>query len=112
MTDLNLFADRSERLRQRHSSRFGEHVRDSIVLIADPAYLRTYSGQVTWAMLLNLIARLYVGVREIRIEVASGIVRESHAFFANDERDILSASLQLLRDLRGNEPFEGSPAIT
>ena len=65
MTDIDKLADRSDRLRARHAALNAEHVRDTVVLQADPAFLNTYSGQLTWTVLVNLVGRLYKGIRNI-----------------------------------------------
>src|SRR5450756_1532968 len=55
MANIEKLADRSDRLRARHAALNLEHVRDSVVLRADAAFLSTYSGQLTWTLLVNLI---------------------------------------------------------
>ncbi|WP_029584624.1 ThiF family adenylyltransferase [Bradyrhizobium sp. URHD0069] len=100
MIDINKLADRHERLHKRHQSAFGSQLPDAgVVIVADPNFIRTFSGQVTWATLLNLIARLYKGIRHIRIVVDSDVPRLSHVFFPNASEGLRAASLRFLEQL-------------
>jgi len=84
MVDIEKLADRHERLRRLHEPMFGAQTRDAgIVIVADSEFIRTFSGQVTWATLLNLAARLYKGIRRIRIVIDANIPRLPHVFFPN-----------------------------
>ena len=114
MVDIDKLADRHERLRSRHQSMFAEPKKIAgVVVVADPNYIRTFSGQVTWAMLLNLTARLYKGVRAFRLILDPGVVRLNGVFFPNLENDLLGASKRLLEELNNGNAFtieEGAPA--
>lgn len=114
MVDLDVLADRHERLRDRHQSMFAEPKKTAgVVLVADPKYIGTFSGQVTWATLLNLSARLYKGVRAFRLVLDPGVARLSCVFFPNTAGDLLGASVRLLEELNNGNAFtieEGAPA--
>lgn len=103
VVELDKLADRHERLERRHEAAFGQRRPDAgVVIVADPRYIRSFSGQVTWATLLNLTARLYKGIRRIRIVLDAGVPRLPHVFFPNARKDLLEASLQLLEDLNAD----------
>jgi len=111
MATIDELADRHQRLYTKHEGDLGAQTTNAVCLIADRAFLETLSGQVTWATLLNLVVRLYKGIRRIRIVVDSDIVRLPHVFFPNDIGDIRSASLKMLGDLHGGHVVveEGLP---
>jgi ThiF family len=100
MTDIDKLADRHERLHRRHQSAFGTQRPDAgVVIVADREFIRTFSGQVTWATLLNLAARLYKGIRRIRIVIDPDAVRLPNVFFPNPLEDLRGASLRFLEQL-------------
>lgn len=100
MIDLNKLADRHERLRHKYEKTFGAQSADAgVVFVADPDYIRTFNGQITWATLLNLTARLYKGIRHIRIVIDADVVRVPHVCFLNDIPNVQQASLHLLEEL-------------
>src|SRR5579863_2802303 len=110
MTAIDKLADRHERLYERHKAMLGAQRRDSVIIIGDPDYLRTWSGQVTWAVLVNLVARLYKGVRRIRLTLPDNIQRLPDVFFPNAKANLREATLQLLADLeKGYTVEEGEP---
>ena len=75
MNLLDKLADRHQRLHHRHEASFTGHAKSRIIVEGDAAYLRSRTGQITWAMTLNLLARLYKGVDEFRIAIEPGIER-------------------------------------
>jgi ThiF family len=100
MIDIDKLADRHERLGRRHESAFGaKKANAGVVIVADPDYIRTFSGQVAWATLLNLTARLYKGIQRIRIVVDADVPRLPHVFFPNALENLRQASLQFLDQL-------------
>ncbi len=111
MINIDKLADRHERLYKRHQAYLGEQTRQAVAIIADADFLRTFSGQVTWAILLNLTARLYKGIQRIRISIDADIERLPHVFFPNDLSNIRAASLRLLEDLHQGDILieEGLP---
>lgn len=99
MADVDLLADRHERLAARHPE-FGRPKNDAgVVVVADPHYIGTFSGQVTWATLLNITARLYKGIRHIRLVLPPDVSRLPHVFFANPLDNLREASLEFLQQL-------------
>jgi hypothetical protein len=103
MVELDKLADRHERLERRHQAAFGPRRPDAgVVIIADPGYIRSFSGQVTWATLLNLTARLYKGISRIRIVLDVGVPRLPHVFFPSAREDLREASVRLLEDLNAD----------
>jgi molybdopterin/thiamine biosynthesis adenylyltransferase len=103
MTDINKLADRHERLHRRHQSTLGSRRPNAgVVIVADPQFIRTFSGQVTWATLLNLTARLYKGIRHIRLIVPHDIPRLPCVFLANTFGDLRAASMRFLEQLNLN----------
>jgi molybdopterin/thiamine biosynthesis adenylyltransferase len=118
MITINELADRHLRLYAKHQAELGEHTTNALCVVADRAFLESFSGQVTWATLLNLVVRLYKGIHRLRLVVEPSIVRLPHVFFPNDIRDIRGASLQMLNDLHGGHmvieeapPDDGDPAL-
>jgi molybdopterin/thiamine biosynthesis adenylyltransferase len=105
MTSLGQLADRHERLYQRHSDMFGTQERNSVALIADTEYLRTFAGQVTWAVLANLTARLYKGIHRLCIVVEPEIERLPRVFFPNSKPTIRDASVDLIKALHPDASF-------
>lgn len=95
--------DRTERLRKRHPELFGTHVRQRVAIIGDPAFLRTFAGQVTWATAVNLVGRLYRGVDELHLDVDPDLRRLTRVFFPNQETRLLDTSLALLDELGEQE---------
>jgi molybdopterin/thiamine biosynthesis adenylyltransferase len=103
MIDIDKLADRHERLRRRHEHALGMQRRDAgVVIVADPDFIRTFSGQITWATLLNLTARLYKGIQHIRIVLDGNVTRLSHVFSPNEIGDVRGASLRFLEQLNAN----------
>jgi hypothetical protein len=113
MVELDRLADRHSRLQQRYASVFGTQNPDAgVVIVADPTYIRSFSGQVTWATLLNLTARLYKGIRHIRMVINGDVARLGHVFFPNRFMNLRQASLRLLGDINASSAFtieEGVP---
>jgi molybdopterin/thiamine biosynthesis adenylyltransferase len=113
MIDIDKLADRHERLRRRHRAAFGAQLPDAgVVIVADPEFIRTFSGQVTWATLLNLTARLYKDIRHIRLVIDADVPRLPHVFFPNPAGDMRRASVRLLEQLNASRAFtidEGLP---
>ena len=112
MTSLDKLADRHERLYLRHPDMFGRQKRDRVALIADPEYLKTFAGQVTWAVLINLTVRLYKGIDRLRLVIDPGIERLPRVFFPNSLPMIRDASLELIKALHPDPSFAddlGSP---
>lgn len=101
MIDVDELADRHDRLYERHREELGRWSTSTVCLVADAAYLRTHSGQVCWATLLNLVVRLYKGIERLRITIDPGIDRLPDVFFPNDLGDVREASLKMLEDLHG-----------
>lgn len=99
MTDIDRLADRHDRLLARYKSTFGAQACDKVVFVADPTYLQSFAGQVAWATTLNLAARLYRGIRQVRLCLPPDIARRPHVYFPNDERKLLDASLRMLEQL-------------
>jgi len=113
MIERRNLADRHERLRDKHEPLRGPQVRDRVLFIGDAHYLRTYSGQLTWAVLVNLTARLYKGIREIRLVLDHDPDVLPHVFFANDCSKLRAATLQLLISLSDGtmDIAEGLPTV-
>lgn len=113
MIERNNLADRHERLRNKHEPLRGSQVRDRVLFIGDAQYLQTYSGQLTWAVLVNLTARLYKGIREIRVVLDQDPEVLPHVFFANDCSKLRDATRQLLVDLNDGTMAieEGLPIV-
>src|SRR5262249_34053638 len=89
-----------ERLRRRHERTFGPQRRDAaVVFVADPAFIGTFGGQVTWSTLLNVTARLYKGIGHFRIVIDRDVPRLPHVFFPNHMETLRDASLRMLEDL-------------
>ena len=113
MIDIDKLADRHERLRRRYESAFGAQLPDAgVVIVADSDFIRTFSGQVTWATLLNLTARLYKGIRRIRIIIGADVPRLPHVFFPSELGSLREASVRLLEQLNADGAFtieEGIP---
>jgi molybdopterin/thiamine biosynthesis adenylyltransferase len=109
MPNIDNLADRHERLRERHKHFFGEHRRRVVCLVGDAEFLRTFAGQVTWALLLNLTARLYKGIERLRIDVVPGIDRRPSVFFPNQAAGLREASFELLRGLEQGYALEEGP---
>lgn len=103
MRRTDLLADRHDQLRKKFDPTLGDHVRQKIAILGDPAYLRTFAGQVTWATTVNLVGRLYKGVKEVHLSLDSAIERLNHVFFPNNEACLKDASLRLLSDLSEGE---------
>lgn len=111
MIDINRLADRHELLAARHPE-FGRRRSDAgVVIVADSRFIGTFSGQIIWATLLNLTARLYKGIRHIRLVVPRDILRLPHIFFPNELESLREASIRFLEQLN-QEAFtieEGVP---
>src|SRR5213592_2153974 len=86
MHDIDDLADRQDRLYERHKEYLGVQARNAVCIVGHREYLSTFSGQVTWATLLNLVVRLYKGIRRIRISLDSDLERLPRVFFPNDHR--------------------------
>lgn len=99
MANIEKLADRSDRLRARHAALNLEHVRDSVVLRADAAFLSTYSGQLTWTLLVNLIARLYKGIRNIALVVDADIPLRPDVFVPVEGLTIREVSKALIHGI-------------
>jgi len=112
MIDADELADRHDRLYELHRGELGHRRTSTVCVLADAAYLRTHSGQVCWATLLNLVARLYKGIERLRITIDPGIERLPGVFFPNDLGDIREASFKMLEDLHGGPmAVEEGPAV-
>lgn len=99
MNLLDNLADRHERLHRRHAASFAGHAKSKVVIEGDPAFLRIRTGQIAWALTINLLARLYKGIEEFRLVIDPGIERLSHVLIPNKETNLRLASLHLLADL-------------
>lgn len=102
MIDVERLADRHERLARQHPE-FGRQKSDAgIVFVGDPEFLRTFSGQTTWATLLNLTARLYKGIRRIRVIISDDVYRLPHVFLPNTSKSMREASMHFLEQLKAD----------
>src|SRR5579871_5118221 len=100
MERIDQLADRHDRLYKRHKGGvLGEKSKHSVTMVGDSDFLRTYSGQITWATLLNVVARLYKGLTKIQFALPKDIKRLPVVFFPNDLTNLYEASFQLLKDL-------------
>lgn len=102
MIEIDKLADRHQRLERRHPELGPQRANAGVVIVADPEFIRTFSGQVTWATLLNLTARLYKSIRRIRLIVDAGVLRQRYVFFPNMIEDLREASLHFLEQLNAD----------
>jgi hypothetical protein len=100
MVDIEKLADRHERLARQHPEFGRQKSNAGVVFVGDPEFLRTFSGQTTWATLLNLTARLYKGIRRIRVTISDDVHRLPHVFLPNTPGSMREASMHFLMQLK------------
>lgn len=113
MSLLDNLADRHERLNRRHAAGLIGHRKSKVVIEGNAAFLRSRTGQIVWAVTLNLLARLYKGIDEFQLVIDPEIERISHVLIPNKETNLRKASLRLLADLNPSHYriAEGYPEI-